>query len=43
MEHVAEIADRAIVMRRGRVVGEAVPTPENHERIVGLIVGSHQG
>jgi ABC-type sugar transport system ATPase subunit len=43
MEHVAEIADRAIVMRRGRVVGEAVPTPENHERIVGLIVGSHRG
>ena len=43
MEHVAEVADRAIVMRRGRVVGEAVPTPENHARIVQMIVGGHVG
>jgi ABC-type sugar transport system ATPase subunit len=39
MDHVMEIADRAVVMRRGRVVGEIVPRPENKERIVSLIVG----
>ncbi|MEO8094159.1 MAG: ATP-binding cassette domain-containing protein [Pseudolysinimonas sp.] len=39
MDHVMEIADRAIVMRRGRVVGEEVPKPENRTRLVSLIVG----
>jgi D-xylose transport system ATP-binding protein len=39
MDHVMEIADRAIVMRRGRKVGELVPTPESQQRIVSLIVG----
>jgi D-xylose transport system ATP-binding protein len=39
LDHVIEVADRAVVMRRGRVVGEAVPTPENRQRIVSLIVG----
>ena len=39
MDHVMEIADRAIVMRRGRVVGEEVPSPENRMRLVSLIVG----
>ena len=39
MDHVMEIADRAVVMRRGRTVGEIVPRPENKERIVSLIVG----
>jgi ABC-type sugar transport system ATPase subunit len=39
MDHVMEIADRAVVMRRGRVVGEEVPTPENRARLVSLIVG----
>jgi ABC-type sugar transport system ATPase subunit len=39
MDHVMEIADRAIVMRRGRVVGEEVPRPENRNRLVSLIVG----
>ena len=39
MDHVMEIADRAIVMRRGRKVGEEVPRPENQQRIVSLIVG----
>ncbi|MEO8528608.1 MAG: ATP-binding cassette domain-containing protein, partial [Pseudolysinimonas sp.] len=34
MDHVMEIADRAIVMRRGRVVGEEIPTPENRTRLV---------
>jgi D-xylose transport system ATP-binding protein len=39
MDHVMEIADRAVVMRRGRVVGEEVPRPENRSRLVSLIVG----
>jgi ABC-type sugar transport system ATPase subunit len=39
MDHVMEVADRAIVMRRGRTVGEEVPRPENRARIVSLIIG----
>ena len=39
MDHVMEIADRAMVMRRGRVVGEEAPRPENRARLVSLIVG----
>jgi ABC-type sugar transport system ATPase subunit len=39
MDHVMEIADRALVMRRGRVVGEETPRPENRNRLVSLIVG----
>jgi len=39
MDHVMEIADRAMVMRRGCVVGEEVPRPENRSRLVSLIVG----
>jgi D-xylose transport system ATP-binding protein len=39
LDHVVEVADRAVVMRRGRKVGEEVPTPSNRQRIVSLIVG----
>jgi ABC-type sugar transport system ATPase subunit len=39
MDHVMEIADRAVVMRRGRKVGEEIPTPANQQKIVSLIVG----
>jgi D-xylose transport system ATP-binding protein len=39
MDHVIEIADRAVVMRRGRKVGEEVPHAGNRQRIVSLIVG----
>jgi D-xylose transport system ATP-binding protein len=39
MDHVMEIADRAAVMRRGRKVGEEIPTPDNQQKIVSLIVG----
>ena len=39
LDHVIEIADRAVVLRRGRVVGEVVPNAENHQEIVSLIVG----
>ena len=34
-----EVADRAIVMRRGRKVGELVPNQETYKEIVSLIVG----
>lgn len=40
MDQVMAVADRAIVLRRGRSVGEAVPTAENHERLVAWIVGA---
>ena len=39
MDHVTEVADRAVVMRRGRKVGEEIPSPESQQRIVALIVG----
>jgi D-xylose transport system ATP-binding protein len=40
LEHVAEVADRAVVLRRGRLAGEAVPTADNHEALVSMIVGA---
>ena len=39
LDHVIDIADRAAVLRRGRKVGEEIPTRENQQRIVSLIVG----
>jgi D-xylose transport system ATP-binding protein len=39
MDHVMEVADRAIVLRRGRKVGELVPSTETYAQIVSLIVG----
>ena len=39
LEHVMQVADRAVVLRQGNVVGEAVPNQENHERLVSMIVG----
>jgi D-xylose transport system ATP-binding protein len=39
MDHVIEVADRAMVMRRGRVVGEVVPSEDSRQEIVSLIVG----
>jgi ABC-type sugar transport system ATPase subunit len=39
MDHVMEVADRAIVLRRGRQVGETLPTSENQAQLVAWIVG----
>jgi D-xylose transport system ATP-binding protein len=39
MDHVIEVADRAVVLRRGRNVGELVPSAENQREMVSLIVG----
>ena len=39
MEHVMEVADRAVVLRQGRYVGEETPSQETHEKLVSMIVG----
>jgi D-xylose transport system ATP-binding protein len=40
MEHVIEVADRAVVLRQGRYVGEERPDEKTQERLVAMIVGS---
>jgi ribose transport system ATP-binding protein len=40
LEHVAQVADRAVVLRQGRTVGEAAPTAANHGALVSMIVGA---
>jgi D-xylose transport system ATP-binding protein len=40
LEQVIDVADRAVVLRGGRKVGEVTSSPDNHERIVSLIVGA---
>jgi D-xylose transport system ATP-binding protein len=40
LEHVMQVADRAVVLRQGRRVGEAAPTPDQHEALVSMIVGA---
>jgi D-xylose transport system ATP-binding protein len=39
MDHVIEVADRAVVMRRGRKVGELAPSAQTQSEMVALIVG----
>ena len=39
MDHVMEVADRAVVLRGGRTVGELIPTAETYQEIVSLIMG----
>jgi len=39
MDHVSEVADRAVVMRRGRVVGEVDSVRDGQSRILALIMG----
>jgi D-xylose transport system ATP-binding protein len=43
LEHVTQVADRAVILRQGRKVGEVVPSPENHALIVSRIVGGTEG
>jgi D-xylose transport system ATP-binding protein len=40
MEQVIELADRAIVLRQGRKVGELKPDRDNQKELVSLIVGA---
>jgi ribose transport system ATP-binding protein len=42
MEHVIELADRAVVLRQGAKVGELCPTRENQHELVSLIVGAEK-
>lgn len=39
MDHVMEVADSAVVVRRGRKVGGAIPCKATHEQLVSMIVG----
>jgi len=39
MDHVMEVADRVVVLRRGRKVGELDASPDARKQIVSLIVG----
>jgi ABC-type sugar transport system ATPase subunit len=40
MEHVIELADRAVVLRQGRKVGELKPQRANQQDLVAMIVGA---
>ena len=40
MDHVIRLADRAVVLRQGRKVGEIVPRPDSRQELVSLIVGA---
>ena len=40
MDHVMAVADRAMVMRRGRKIGDAPATADNQEQLVSWIVGA---
>ena len=40
MEHVIELADRAVVLRQGKKVGELKPNRQNQHKLVSLIVGA---
>lgn len=40
MEHVVELADRAVVLRQGCKVGELRPTGGNRQELVAMIVGA---
>jgi ABC-type sugar transport system ATPase subunit len=40
MEHVVELADRAVVLRQGRKVGELKPDSSNQRELISMIVGA---
>lgn len=40
MDHVIQLADRAMVLRQGHKVGEIVPRPGSRQEIVSMIVGA---
>ena len=40
MEHVIELANRAVVLRQGRKVGELKPDRSNQQDLVSMIVGA---
>jgi ribose transport system ATP-binding protein len=40
MEHVVELADRAVILRQGRKVGELKPNRSNRQEMVSMIIGA---
>jgi ABC-type sugar transport system ATPase subunit len=40
VEHVIELADRAVILRQGRKVGELKPSRANQQQLVSMIVGA---
>jgi ABC-type sugar transport system ATPase subunit len=40
LEHVTRVADRAVVLRQGKYVGESPADAEHQEELVSMIVGS---
>ena len=40
LEHVFEVADRLVILRRGEKVGERLKKSTNKEEVVGLITGA---
>jgi len=42
MEHVVELADRAVVLRQGRKVGELAPDRASQQELVAMIVGAER-
>jgi ABC-type sugar transport system ATPase subunit len=40
MEEVLHVANRAVVLRQGHLIGESDATPENQNRLVSMIMGS---
>ena len=42
MEHVIELADRAVIMRQGRKVGDLRPNKQNQQEIVAMIIGAER-
>ena len=43
MDHVMAVADRAVVLRRGRKIGEAPATPAHESQLGSWIVGAQSG
>lgn len=41
MDHVVQVADRAVVMRQGRISGSAVPRRESVPELIGMIMGAN--
>ncbi|WP_332302776.1 ATP-binding cassette domain-containing protein [Rhizobium sp. GR12] len=41
MDHVVRVADRAIVMRQGRIAGSAVPKKESVPELIAMIMGAN--
>jgi len=39
MDHVMEVADRAIILRRAHKVGEVVPSTETYDEMISMMVG----